>query len=88
MRKILTTAFVKVFVLILIGCMLPMDEDEYNEEMGEEEIFSSNKEITSFSFLAVQNASLVYDVTGTISDTDITLLVPDGTNMGALIACF
>lgn len=46
------------------------------------------KEITSFAFLAADNAALEEDAVGTIDGTDITVPVPDGTDVRSLIARF
>ncbi len=46
------------------------------------------KEITAFSFSAAVNDELSSDVTGTISGTDITLIVPNGTDVTALVTSF
>ena len=49
---------------------------------------SSEKEITSFSFLASDNAALSVDVVATITGTNITAKVPYGTDVTALVATF
>jgi hypothetical protein len=49
---------------------------------------STEKDITSFSFLTVDNAGLTADVDATVSGTAITATVPFGTDVTALIATF
>jgi len=46
------------------------------------------KDITSFEFLKSDNPSLVSNITATISGTDITPTVPNGTSRSSLIATF
>ena len=48
----------------------------------------SSKAITSFSFKAENNTALSADIDGIISDTDISLTVPFGTDITALVASF
>jgi hypothetical protein len=49
---------------------------------------SAAKEITSFAFRATDNPGLDADVTGTIKDTMITLIVPFGTDISSLKVAF
>ncbi|MBU2514637.1 SUMF1/EgtB/PvdO family nonheme iron enzyme [bacterium] len=49
---------------------------------------SDAKEITAFGFTGALNSALSVDITATISGTDISALVPFGTNVTALIANF
>ena len=46
------------------------------------------KEITSFAFLAEDNPELSQDAEAVIDGTDITVSVPDGTDLSALVASF
>lgn len=46
------------------------------------------KDITAFSFLMSNNPGLTSDVTGTISGTSISAMVPSGTDVTALVATF
>jgi hypothetical protein len=48
----------------------------------------AQKEITAFSFTAAANSALGEDVTAVISGTDITVAVPHGTDVTALVATF
>lgn len=48
----------------------------------------SDKNITAFSFTDAANSALSQDVAGTISGTSITLTVPSGTTVTALVATF
>jgi len=48
--------------------------------------FGSDAEITSYSFLAVNNDALSADVVATISGSAITASLPEGTDLTALIA--
>ena len=49
---------------------------------------SSSRDLTSFSFLAANNPGLAADVVGVISGTDVTVVVPSGTDLINLIATF
>jgi hypothetical protein len=49
---------------------------------------ASTKDITAFSFTDAANTALSMDVTGSISGTSITVMVPAGTNVSALVATF
>lgn len=49
---------------------------------------SNEKDLTSFSFLAADNSGLTNDVTGVISGTDVSVTVPFGTTVTALVADF
>jgi len=49
---------------------------------------SSAKAITSFAFLTIDNAGLSADVIATISGTAIAATVPNGTDVGSLVATF
>ena len=51
-------------------------------------MLSPAKEITAFSFTVSNNAVLTEDALGIIDGTNITVLVPDGTDVTALIATF
>jgi formylglycine-generating enzyme required for sulfatase activity len=51
-------------------------------------VSSEDKDLTAFSFTATDNTALSADVTGTISGTDIDLIVPYGTDVTALVATF
>jgi len=77
MKKILKAAVGILFILIIAGCPTPTDPTP-----------SSDKTITAFSFTAAGNAALSNDVAGTISGTDITVTVPYGTDVNALVATF
>ena len=52
------------------------------------EASSTEKELTAFTFLSVNNPGLAADVTGTITGTSIAVVVPIGTNITALVATF
>jgi sulfatase modifying factor 1 len=81
-------AIFPVLLLVLIFTFFTSCKDGNDDEDGEEPMPSSAKEITSFSFLAANNTALSSDVAGTISGTDITLDVPIGTDVTALVAAF
>jgi cysteine-rich repeat protein len=49
---------------------------------------TSNKQITSFAFLAVANPGLSSDVVATINGSTISATVPFGTSVSALVASF
>ena len=66
------------FLLILWGCGNVLSDVEAN----------TRKEISSFSFTAANNAGLSADVTGVIVGTEISVVVPGGTDKTALVATF
>ncbi|HSQ66046.1 MAG TPA: hypothetical protein VLM85_22645 [Polyangiaceae bacterium] len=49
---------------------------------------STAKDLTSFAFLAAGNSGLSSDATGTIAGTNVSVTVPFGTNVTALVATF
>jgi cysteine-rich repeat protein len=49
---------------------------------------SASKDITSFAFLDASNPALQVDVMATINGTSIAAIVPNGTNVTALVATF
>ncbi len=49
---------------------------------------SSAKEISSFAFLSAHNPGLAADITAPINDATVTVTVPFGTNVTALVATF
>jgi sulfatase modifying factor 1 len=77
----------KLFLLLLVLLLL-LTLTFFTACKGGEDGESSDNEITSFSFLKVNNAALSTDVTGTISGTTITASVPFGTDRSALVASF
>jgi sulfatase modifying factor 1 len=91
-----TGAVLKVtIVLLLLPSLFSCEESflrDYLEDLkeGDEEepLLSPDKEITSFSFLAVNNTVLSTNITGIISSTDITATVLYGTGRSALVASF
>ncbi len=76
MKKNIQVIFWILAILIIAGCPTPTDP-----------ILSSDKSITVFTFTASANNTLSTDVTGTINETDHTILlpVPYGTDVTALI---
>lgn len=52
------------------------------------EASGSAKDLTTFAFLSMNNPGLAVDVTGSINGTSISLMLPTGTNIGALVASF
>ncbi len=75
MKKYLSITTVISFLLILTSCP---------SEPG----LTSEKSITAFSFKASANSGLAGDVSGTISGTNISLTLPDGTIVTGLVASF
>ena len=76
MKKILPVLALGIITLLMLTACL-------NGTVPSEE-----KEITAFSFTADSNTALTSDVTGTIDGTDISLTVPYGTEVTALVASF
>jgi formylglycine-generating enzyme required for sulfatase activity len=71
----LPALFCGIIIIILAGC--PAEPE-----------LSSEKEITAYSFPELVNPALDSTVTGTITDTDIDLTVPYGTEVTGLTADF
>ena len=72
-----------VIMVLLIGCPNPSGSGDPNQDT-----LSSDKELTDFSFEAVNNATLSIDVTALFSGTDIYATVPYGTDVTSLVATF
>ena len=51
-------------------------------------LFTTTKEITAYAFGSINNPGLASDVQATITGTAISVTVPNGTNIGALVATF
>lgn len=69
-----------IVMIVMMGCTLPVVQDEPVE--------SSANEITTFSFTAAENTALSADVAGSIIGTDISITLPIGTELDALVATF
>src|SRR6056297_2671793 len=74
MKKILLVVGAIITVLMVTACPEPEPE------------LSNEKVITAFSFTADANDQLESDIEGTIDGTDISLTVPSGTDVKALVA--
>ncbi len=73
MKKLLILlVFFTLLLLLFSGCPEPLNTASDNP------VLSSEKDITSFAFLATDNAELFTDAIGTITGTDIEVTVPYG----------
>ena len=70
----------------IVGCDTGM-LDDIEDKIVQDEIESAAKDlITPFSFLDASNPALAADVAATITGTEISIAVPYGTDLTALIA--
>ena len=78
--KVMTYFFTAILssLLILWGCGNVLSDVEAN----------TRKEISSFSFTEASNAGLSADANGVIVGTDISVVVPGGTDKTSLVATF
>ncbi|MBL4676788.1 MAG: serine hydrolase, partial [Mucilaginibacter sp.] len=79
---ILSGIFIAAFAFSALGC-----KKDSTKQQPVEQVKSSAKQITSFSFLKANNMGLSADVTGTISGNTITLNTPFGASL-TLVATF
>ncbi|RKZ14415.1 hypothetical protein DRQ50_08995, partial [bacterium] len=78
MRPLLILLSVTAILILCSGC----SDDDPTAPL------STAREITTFRFLAADNAVLAVDVTAAIAGTEITAVVPEGTDLTALVATF
>ena len=97
MRRIPLIIAGTIILLFIAACTIPdevitdeviPDEVITDEVIPDEQGLKIEKELTAFSFTAMANAEITYDIIGQISGTDIALTVPAGTNTTDLVATF
>lgn len=84
MKSYIFISLISFIALVSAACFL-VPGDPLQRDNPADPVYTA-REITAFSFTAALNTALDEDVTGIISDTDITLTVPYGTDVTALIA--
>jgi len=89
-RWLFRLSLLVLFAFLLIGCGSSGGGGSDSGASSDTSIDTDSdaKEITTFSFMAADNNELTSDVTGTISETNITAVVPGGTDVSALVATF